>query len=105
VLLAIDVGNSNIVFALFPSRADGALEPEAFAQFRVESIRTRPGDEYAALLSQLFEVRGLDPKQVRAVIVASVVPALTRAVCEMSKTLFATEAMVVSAAMKLGTLR
>jgi type III pantothenate kinase len=100
VLLAIDVGNSNIVFALFIPNAVGELELSS--QFRVESIRTRPGDEYAALLSQLFELRGIEPKQIAAVIVASVVPVLTRAMEGLSKLLFQREAMVVSAAMKLG---
>jgi type III pantothenate kinase len=100
MLLAVDVGNSNVVFALF--KEDGVLQPNAFAQFRVESIRTRPGDEYAALLSQLLEVRGIAPKDITAVIVTSVVPALTRAMQQLSKTLFQTEAMIVSAALELG---
>jgi type III pantothenate kinase len=98
MLLAIDVGNSNIVFALFKS----VVETNVFAQFRVESVRTRPGDEYAALLSQLLEVRGIEPRQITGVIVTSVVPALTRAMSELSKSLFQREPLVVSAAMKLG---
>ena len=70
MLLAIDVGNTNIVYGLF----DG---PTLVHQFRVESSRGRTADEYAVILRQLIEMRAVKADEVKAAIVASVVPALT----------------------------
>ncbi len=67
MLLAIDVGNTNIVYGVF----DGQ---KLVQQFRVESSRNRTADEYAVQLRQLLAMRGVEPSQITASIVASVVP-------------------------------
>jgi len=74
MLLAVDVGNSNAVFALFAS-ADGAGgEPELRARWRIATDPRRTADEYAVWLLQLLQIEGHAPGDVGAMIVASVVP-------------------------------
>jgi type III pantothenate kinase len=102
MLLAIDVGNSNIVFAFFAEETDGKLSATVRAHFRLESVRTRPADEYAALCSQLLAAHAIVPSQITGVILASVVPALSRSMDQLSRTLFKREPMIVRASMKLG---
>ncbi len=70
MLLAVDIGNTNIVFGLF----DGdALKID----WRVETRVDRTGDEYAALLKALFELGGMSFSQIKAGIISSVVPPAT----------------------------
>ncbi|HSC89537.1 MAG TPA: type III pantothenate kinase [Polyangiaceae bacterium] len=70
MLLAVDIGNSNIVCGLY--RGD-----ELVATFRFETMRSRTDDEQAALLSQLLALRQISPTDIHAAIVSSVVPPLT----------------------------
>lgn len=66
MLLAIDVGNTNTVFALHDGR-------ETVAEWRCRTERQRTADEYFVWLSQLMENAGVRP-EVRSVVVSSVVP-------------------------------
>jgi type III pantothenate kinase len=67
MLLAVDVGNTNVVFALF----DGA---KIKARWRIATDPRRTGDEYAVWLMQLLEIRGVARDAVTAIIVSTVVP-------------------------------
>ena len=67
MLLAIDAGNTNLVFAL----VDGG---EIKARWRIATDPRRTADEYAVWLHQLLELEGLSKSDVDAVIVATVVP-------------------------------
>jgi len=95
MLLAIDVGNTNIVYGLF----DGA---HLVHQFRVESSRGRTADEYAVILRQLIEMRNVKADDVTAAIVASVVPALTEPMLELVRRAFGLEALVVGPGIRSG---
>lgn len=70
MLLAVDIGNTNIVCGLF-------AEDRLVTTFRLESTQRRTSDEQAAHIAQLFSLRGIDPKAIKASILASVVPPLT----------------------------
>ena len=70
MLLAVDVGNTNVTCGLF----DG---PRLAHTFRAGSLRERTADECAVLLHQLLLLRGVAPRDVSGAIVASVVPSLT----------------------------
>lgn len=94
MLLAIDVGNTNIVYGLF----DGSRLAH---QFRVETSRGRTKDEYAVLVRQLLATRGVDPSAVEAAIVASVVPALTDPMLDLVRG-FGLEPLVVGPGIKSG---
>jgi type III pantothenate kinase len=95
MLLAIDVGNTNIVYGLF----DGQ---RLVHQFRVETSRGRTADEYAVILRQLLAMRSVEPGQVDAAIVASVVPALTEPMLDLVRRAFGREALVVGPGIRTG---
>ena len=67
MLLAVDIGNTNIVFALMR----GA---EVVAQWRIRTDTHRTADEYAVWLFTLMAHSDIKPGQVKAAIVSSVVP-------------------------------
>jgi len=68
MLLAIDAGNTNIVFAV--------CEGETIrAQWRAATKTSRTADEYAVWLSGLMELQGLSFRDLDRVIIATVVPA------------------------------
>jgi len=77
MLLAIDAGNTNIVFAVH----DG----ERFrAEWRAVTKTARTADEYAVWLSQLLSLQGLSFADLTDAIIATVVPAALfdlRALC------------------------
>jgi len=67
MLLAIDAGNTNVVFAL-------VSDDQIVARWRIATDARRTADEYAVWLSQLMVLGGHDMKAVEAVIIATVVP-------------------------------
>ncbi len=67
MLLAIDAGNTNVVFALVKA---GDIR----ARWRIASDPRRTADEYAVWLNQLLELEGHDRADVDAVIIGTVVP-------------------------------
>jgi len=68
MLFAIDAGNTNIVFAV----CEG---DQVRAEWRAVTETTRTADEYAVLLSPLFQFEGLSFGDIDAAIIATVVPA------------------------------
>jgi type III pantothenate kinase len=95
MLLAIDVGNTNITFGVFEGAA-------LVHHFRSESVRTRTGDEHIVLVRQLLALGGIEPGAVRAAIVASVVPALTDVMIDLVRRGFAREPIVVGPGVRTG---
>ena len=67
MLLAIDAGNTNIVFALVE-------EGEIKARWRIATDARRTADQYAVWLHQLLELEGFPKDAVSAVIIGTVVP-------------------------------
>lgn len=67
MLLAIDSGNTNIVFAVF----DGE---KMVGQWRSSTVTMRTSDEYAVWLTQLMATENRKPGDIDAAIIASVVP-------------------------------
>jgi type III pantothenate kinase len=72
MLLAIDAGNTNIVFALVAFDQDGTREIKA--RWRIATDPRRTADEYAVWLSQLLALNGYDRSVVTGVLIATVVP-------------------------------
>jgi len=70
MLLAIDVGNTNIVFALVDK---GAIR----ARWRIATDARRTADQYSVWLHQLLQLEGLSKEDVEAVIIGTVVPRAT----------------------------
>ena len=69
MLLAIDAGNTNIVFALYEGE-------KMRAQWRAVTQVSRTSDEYAVWFSQLLALEGLSFSDLDAAIIATVVPAV-----------------------------
>ncbi len=67
MLLAVDAGNTNLVFALVE---DGAIR----ARWRIATDARRTADQYAVWLHQLLELEGYSKADVDAVIIGTVVP-------------------------------
>ncbi len=76
MLLAIDVGNTNIQFALY----EGA---QAAMSFRLSTRRDATSDEIGLAARNFFHIHGIDPSGIEEILIVSVVPpimhALTRA--------------------------
>jgi type III pantothenate kinase len=121
MLLAIDIGNTNIALGLFqlppgdPHRVPG---PPALAQdgeagprsgdfvlkadWRLETRAARTSDEYAALLSELFRLAGLEMRAVSAVAVSSVVPPVLFPIEQLCRRHLKVEPLVVGPGTKTG---
>jgi type III pantothenate kinase len=67
MLLAVDVGNTNVVFAVFAGR-------EIRARWRIATDPRRTGDEYAVWLLQLLAIEQIERGGITAMIVSTVVP-------------------------------
>lgn len=70
MLLAIDAGNTNIVFALVKSG-------EIRARWRIATDPRRTADEYVVWLRQLLDLEGYSTLDVESVIIGTVVPRAT----------------------------
>ena len=88
MLLALDIGNTNIVAGVFR----GA---ELVAQWRLSTQRERTADEFAVFLQTAFELQNLKFQDVGGVAVSSVVPPLTPQTQLLSTRYFGCEAVVV----------
>ncbi|WP_343208729.1 type III pantothenate kinase [Anaerolentibacter hominis] len=67
MLLAVDVGNTNITFGVF----DGQ---KLSGTFRLTTKQPRTSDEYGSTILSLLKHREVDAAQIEAVIISSVVP-------------------------------
>jgi type III pantothenate kinase len=95
MLLAIDVGNTNIVVGVF----DG---DELIADFRIHTDDRFTGDELGLTLVELLGRRDLSPGQITGVVVSSVVPTLARSIDELSHISFNLQPMVVGPGTRTG---
>src|SRR5262245_5743804 len=90
MLLAIDVGNTNVTIGVF--------EGDRLAHsWRLAALRERTADELGILITRLFEQARVPVSAVSGIVVASVVPPLTRPMEEMCERYFSRTALVVDA--------
>ncbi len=95
MLLAIDVGNTNTVIGVY----QGATLRD---HWRIETSHARTGDEHGVLIRQLFAGGGLDPGDIDAVVISSVVPPLGRTLEDMSQRWFHQAPLFVGPGVKTG---
>ncbi|MGB8274520.1 MAG: type III pantothenate kinase [Alphaproteobacteria bacterium] len=88
MLLTIDSGNTNVVFALY----DGET---CRRQWRSSNDPHRTADEYAVWLTQLMALEGLKPADVNGAIIANVVPAASHSLATLCRRYFDCEPMIV----------
>ncbi|MDK2816563.1 MAG: type pantothenate kinase [Moorella sp. (in: firmicutes)] len=95
MLLAIDIGNTNIVIGLYKGK-------ELQCHWRVASDRQKTADEYGLILRQLCHYQGVDLEAIKAVVMASVVPTLTQTLTMMLKDQFNCRLLVIGPGVKTG---
>jgi type III pantothenate kinase len=95
MLLAIDIGNTNITLGVFQ---DGGLK----ARWRIATSVHRLPDEYATLLLSLLNNDGMSRASITKAVLCSVVPPLTTTFIEMCRRYFTIEPLVVGAGVKTG---
>ena len=95
MLLALDVGNTNITIGAFDGKS-------VAGRWRLRTIREQTADEWGILLRNLFTLAGLDLSNVHGVIISSVVPAVDLPLEAMSVRYFNRKPMFVNAASNLG---
>lgn len=89
MLLAIDIGNTNIYLGLWHNNAWQIT-------WRARSVQDKMPDEYAVLVRNFLSTADLDFRAVTSVIISSVVPPLTLAFTEMVETYLSFEPLVVT---------
>jgi type III pantothenate kinase len=95
MLMAVDVGNTQTVLGL----SEGE---ETMGRWRIATEAQRTADELAIVFAALLERRGLELHQVDAMIVSSVVPALTRSYRQLAAEIFQVPFYGVTTEMKTG---
>ena len=97
MLLAFDIGNTNIVIGVFQQK-------KLLADWRIASDRLKTYDEYGLLVEQLFQCSNLRRADVTDIIISSVVPNLTDVLKLMCERYFHIAPMVVGNGLKTGML-
>ena len=89
MLLAIDIGNTNIVLGLFEGRT-------LKGHWRLATVPSKTADEYGIECLSLMQAEGYHAHQVTGIIVSSVVPAVSPVFTELSEHLFHHPPLIVS---------
>ena len=95
MLLALDVGNTNITIGAFHG-------PELTGHWRLRTIREQTADEWGILLRNLFSLSSLDLAEVDGVIISSVVPAVDQPLTAMADRYFHSQPLFVNHQTDLG---
>lgn len=95
MILAVDIGNTNIVV--------GCIEGEKIGMMaRVATDRLKTGDEYALLLNNLLQFHGFDGKELEGGIISSVVPSLSHGMKRAVEKVTGKPPIMVGAGLKTG---
>lgn len=93
MLLALDVGNTNIVIGLFE-------DDKLIYDWRIATLKDRTSDEYGIILKNLFAHNKLEGSTIEGIIISSVVPPVMPALQRMSAQYFDVEPMVIGPGIK-----
>lgn len=95
MMLAVDIGNTNIVLGVYRGR-------ELLHHFRLSTARQSTVDEYGVLIHNLFTMSNISVNQVEGVIISSVVPPLVQVIVEMCVKYIGKEPLLVGPGIKTG---
>ena len=95
MILALDIGNSNIKAALFEG-----LEQKTYS--RISCDRNKSSDEYGVTLLSMLRHAGYGPKDVTGIVFSSVVPTINFTIEHMCRNYFGIEPMSVQPGIKTG---
>ena len=99
VLLAIDIGNTNVTIGTFDYASGAGRLGE---HWRLSTHREQTSDELGVMLRALFDQADLDPQRVEDVIISSVVPPTLPIWERVAKKLFDSEPLIVGPGIKTG---
>jgi type III pantothenate kinase len=95
MLLAIDIGNTNIVLGLYQGK-------KLITHWRLATQAERTSDEYGVIISQLIDYAGYRCNQISAVAVSCVVPPMLTTTQELAEKFFKLQPLVVGPGIKTG---
>ncbi|SKC92870.1 type III pantothenate kinase [Maledivibacter halophilus] len=95
MLLAFDVGNTNIVLGVYKDK-------RLIKYWRMSTDKSKTSDELGMLVNQFFEYDGVDVNDITDVIISSVVPNIMYSLQHMAYKYFNKEAIVVGPGIKTG---
>jgi len=96
MLLAVDVGNTNIVMGLFNDGDSPVIS------WRLETSQRKSADEYGSTIAQMFKVDGYKISDVDSVIISSVVPTMAYTLQHISEKYFSCTPIFVDPSLNLG---
>lgn len=97
MLLAFDVGNTNIVMGVFD-------EGKMITSWRLETDYNKSADEYGMIVNQLFSYEGLKVTDVKDVIISTVVPSVLYTLQHLSQKYFHRRAIVIGPGIRTGLI-
>ncbi|QZY57563.1 type III pantothenate kinase [Crassaminicella profunda] len=95
MLLAFDVGNTNIVLGVYKGK-------ELLHSWRFATDKSKSSDEYGMLINQLFQYEGVSINDVKDVIISSVVPPIMYTLEHTALKYCNKEAIVIGPGIKTG---
>jgi len=95
VLLAFDIGNTNMVVGIYKGR-------ELLTYWRIATDRQKTADEFGMLIQNLFYYHKIETKEVNNIIFSSVVPPIIGALEEVAKKYFNLKPLIVGPGIKTG---
>ena len=95
MLLAIDIGNTNIKYGVFEGE-------KLVASFRVSSRINRTADEYGSVLVNLLSTSNINKEDIMGVIISSVIPSLNYTICHMCEYFFKVSPLMIGPGVKSG---
>lgn len=95
MILTIDIGNSNIVLGVFE-------EDKLLFTSRISTDISKTSDELAVMVSEIFDIRGIDKTKIAGSAMSSVVPALTSAMSKAVELLSGKPPFIVAPGIKTG---
>lgn len=113
MLLAIDIGNTNITLGLFKKKQESQKvkakmvapqKPVSFSlafSWRLSSVAASTVDEYGTKVLDLLHYSSIEKSEIKAVAIASVVPALTGVFEECSQKYFNLKPVIIGVGTKI----
>ncbi len=95
MLLAFDVGNTNIVLGVFKGK-------KLIQSWRMETDKNKSADEYGMIIRNLFDYHGLNMSDVKDAIISTVVPSISYTLQHLSIKYFNIRAIEVGPGIKTG---
>lgn len=95
MVLAVDIGNTNIVLG-------GFVEDKLSFVARIATNANKTEDEYATKIKSILALHEVDRKELKGAIISSVVPPLTRVMSDAVKMVYGIEPLLVGPGIKTG---